>query len=236
MSWCTDFNATSYPAALSYLQYSTRMKTWSSKLNVAIIGNGSVGAALGQALGRCAHQVMFGLRNPARGARHECTIPEAIRQAQVTVLAVPFAAVADVIQSAGDLSGKIVIDATNPLGLTADGLGLTRGFSTSGAEQIAALAPGALLFKAFNQTGFENLADASSYALPPVMFVAGDDANGKRTVMSLVADAGFDAVDLGGLRQARLLEPLAMLWIELARKRGRGPNFTFSLQPRGSAP
>ncbi len=62
------------------------------------------------------------------------------------------------------------------------------------------------------------------------MFVAGDDAEGKETVLALVASTGFDAVDAGGLRAARLLEPLAMLWIELARKRGHGPDFVFTLQ------
>jgi len=86
------------------------------------------------------------------------------------------------------------------------------------------------LFKTFNQTGFENMADARPYAQRPVMFVAGDDAEGKRTVLALVADAGFEAVDAGGLRAARLLEPFAMLWIELARKQGVGSNFAFSLQ------
>jgi predicted dinucleotide-binding enzyme len=210
------------------------LKSWRSELNIAIIGNGNVGAALGQALGRCGHQIIFGVRSPAPGASNESTIPEAIRESHATILAVPFTAVTDVIKSAGDLSGKVLIDATNPLGMIDGGLGLTMGYSTSGAEQIAALAPGARVFKAFNQTGFENMADALPYAAQPVMFVAGDDPNGKQAVISLVSDAGFDAVDLGGLRQARLLEPLAMLWIELARKRGRGPDFTFSLQQKGS--
>jgi predicted dinucleotide-binding enzyme len=205
-------------------------------LNIAIVGNGNVGAALGQALRRCGHQVVFGVRSPAPGASNESTIPEAIRHAHATILAVPFAAVKDVIESAGDLAGKFLIDATNPLGMTDGGLGLTMGYSTSGAEQIALLAPGARVFKAFNQTGFENMADARPYAARPVMFVAGDDADGKQTVSSLVSDAGFDAVDIGALRQARLLEPLAMLWIELARKRGRGPDFALTLQPKGRTP
>jgi predicted dinucleotide-binding enzyme len=212
-----------------------KLKSWSSKVNVAIIGNGNVGAALGEALGRCGHKVIFGVRSPAPGAPNAPTIPEAIRESHATILAVPFAAAMDVIKSAGDLAGKVLIDATNPLGMIAGELGLTMGYSTSGAEQIAALAPGALVFKAFNQTGFENLANARPYAAPPVMFVAGDDPSGKQIVISLVSDAGFDAVDIGLLRQARLLEPLAMLWIELARKRGRGPDFTFSLQQKRSA-
>jgi predicted dinucleotide-binding enzyme len=62
------------------------------------------------------------------------------------------------------------------------------------------------------------------------MFVAGDHAPGKPIVTRLVEDAGFEAIDAGGLRAARLLEPLAMLWIELARKRGLGSGFTFALQ------
>ena len=147
-------------------------------------------------------------------------------------MAVPFAAVRDVIAAAGGFAGKVLIDATNPLGMGSRGLGLTIGFSTSGAETIAAMAPDAKLFKAFNQTGFENMADATAYATRPVMFVAGDDAAAKPLVMGLATDAGFEAVDAGDLAESRLLEAYAMLWIELARKRGLGSDFTFTLQRR----
>jgi predicted dinucleotide-binding enzyme len=78
-----------------------------------------------------------------------------------------------VVEAANGFAGKIVIDATNPLGMGPGGLGLTLGHSTSGAERIAALAPGARVFKAFNQTGFENLEDARVYSRRPVIFVAG---------------------------------------------------------------
>ncbi|MBV9748685.1 MAG: hypothetical protein JO157_07715, partial [Acetobacteraceae bacterium] len=88
----------------------------------------------------------------------------------------------------------------------------------------------AKVFKTFNQTGFETMADTRPYAARPVMFVAGDDEAAKPMVLGLVADAGFEAVDAGGLRAARLIEPLAMLWIELARKRGFGSDFAFTLQ------
>lgn len=212
------------------------MKLRRPELNIAIIGKGSVGRALAQALSRAGHQIILGVRSPVLGSSNEQTISQAVEQAHATILAVPFAAVPEVIQSAGMLAGRVVIDVTNPLGMGEGGLELTLGHSTSGAEHIASLAPGALVFKAFNQTGFENIADASSYASRPVMFVAGDDPAGKQTVCALVSDAGFEAVDVGGLRQARLLEPLAMLWIELARKRGYGPNFSFSLQQRRANP
>ena len=65
------------------------------------------------------------------------------------------------------------------------------------------------------------------------MFVAGDDEAGKTLVMRLIADTGFEAIDAGKLRAARLLEPYAMLWIELARKRGHGAEFAFALQRMG---
>jgi 8-hydroxy-5-deazaflavin:NADPH oxidoreductase len=199
-------------------------------MQVAIVGSGNVGQALAQALHRGGHQIIFGLRNAEPGKAEQTSIAEAAKQADAIILAVPFAAVAEVIAAASGFAGKILIDATNPLGMVEGGLGLTMGFTTSGVEQIASLAPEAHVFKAFNQTGFENMADTMPYASRPAMFVAGEDAAGKRTVLTLVSDAGFEAVDVGGLHAARLLESLAMLWIELARKRGMGSDFAFSLQ------
>jgi predicted dinucleotide-binding enzyme len=104
------------------------------------------------------------------------------------------------------------------------------GHTTSGAEAIAALAPSAHVFKTFNQTGFENMADAPAYAARPVMFVAGDNAASKSHVIALVESTGFEAVDAGPLRAARLLGPLAMLWIGLGRLGGLGPDFAVTLQ------
>ncbi|MBV9252222.1 MAG: NAD(P)-binding domain-containing protein [Acetobacteraceae bacterium] len=202
-------------------------------MNLAIIGSGNVGGALAGALRRAGHQVVFGVRDPQPGKPDETTVAGSAKSADVVILAVPFTAARDVIASASGFAGKVLIDATNPLGMKEDGLGLTVGFDTSGAEQVAAMAPQAQVFKAFNQTGFENMADARRYTARPVMFVAGD-GNRKPAVLSLVGEAGFEAIDLGGLRTARLLEPFAMLWIELARKRGLGSDFVFTLQRTAS--
>jgi hypothetical protein len=199
-------------------------------MRVAIIGTGNVGVALATALRRAGHEVVFGTRRPEAGKPDQHTIAEAVATADASILAVPFGAAGDAIAAAGGFAGKIVIDATNPLGMIDGGLGLTTGFTTSGAEQIAAQAPRARVFKAFNQTGWENMQDARRYAARPVMLVAGDDDDGKNVVLQLVADAGFEAVDLGALRTARLLEPFAMLWIELGRQRGFGSDFSFALQ------
>ncbi len=199
-------------------------------MRIAIIGTGNVGDALARALRRADHTIVFGTRSPDPSDANQATIAEATADAEATILAVPFEAIGDVIAAAGGFAGKVLVDATNPLGMGSRGLGLTMGFSTSGAETIAAMAPDAKLFKAFNQTGFENMADATAYMTRPVMFVAGDDAAAKPLVMGLATDAGFEAVDAGDLAESRLLEAYAMLWIELARKRGLGADFTFALQ------
>ncbi len=202
-------------------------------MNIAIVGAGRVGVALAQAFARAGHAVTFGVRAPDAAKPDERSIAEASAAAETVVLAVPFDAVADVIAAGGGFAGKILVDATNPLGMREGELALTMGFDTSGAERIASLAPHAHVFKAFNQSGFENLGDARAYRQRPSMFVAGDNTTLKPAVLRLVSDAGFEAIDAGGLRAARLLEPLAMLWIELAAKRGMGTGFAFALERKG---
>lgn len=200
-------------------------------MRIAIIGSGNVGTALAKSLRHGGHDVTFGVRHPDNAKSDESSIAQACAGAEVVVLAIPFEAVAQTVLAAGGFDGKILIDATNPLGMVEGGLGLTMGFETSGAEQIAELAPRARVFKTFNQTGFENMANPGAYAARPAMFVAGDEPAGKAVTLSLVADAGFEALDAGGLRAARLLEPLGMLWIELVRKRKSQP-FAFAVHYR----
>ena len=108
-------------------------------------------------------------------------------------------------------------------------LALTIGHSTSGGEKVAGWCRGAAVFKSFNQTGFEIMADPSRFIPRPAMFVAGDDAAGKPIAMQLVRDVGFEAVDAGPLAAFRLLEPYAMLWIEQVLKRGAARDFAFAL-------
>jgi predicted dinucleotide-binding enzyme len=115
----------------------------------------------------------------------------------------------------------------------ASGLELDVGYDSSGGERVAALAPGASVFKTLNQTGFANMERAHEFSpLPAVMYVAGDDASRKPQVLSLVSDLGFRAVDAGPLRMARLLEPMAMLWIHMAVNRGEALSHAFALTQR----
>jgi predicted dinucleotide-binding enzyme len=131
------------------------------------------------------------------------------------------------------LTGKIIIDATNPIELTPAGLaaGLTIGHTTSAAEEIAEWAIGAQVVKAFNNIGascFENLPFGSQTA---TAFIYGDNVDAKKIVTNLAEDIGFEVVDAEELKQARLLEPLGMLWINLAFS-GMGQDFVINLIKR----
>ena len=132
----------------------------------------------------------------------------------------------EAVQACGDLTGKIVIDCTNPL--KADFTGLDVGHTTSGAEQVASWASGARVFKAMNQVGSNLRDDPKAPGGQPVMFAAGG-ADGKAEVMGLVRELGFDTIDAGDLVIARLLKPYAMLWIHPALRRGFGRDIAFAL-------
>jgi predicted dinucleotide-binding enzyme len=115
----------------------------------------------------------------------------------------------------------------------ADGLELEIGHTMSGGERVAALAQGASVFKTLNQTGFENMERAGSFVPPAVMYVVGDDDAHRPQALYLVSDLGFQAVDAGPLRIARLLQPMAMLWIHMALVRGEPRSQAFTLTQRG---
>ncbi len=159
-------------------------------------------------------------------------VPDAARNAQVVVLATPWPATEAAVKSLGDLSGKVLIDCTNPLGMGPNGLELVLGHTTSAGEQVASCAPAAAVFKTLNQIGADSMDKATLFPVRPVMFVAGDDPAKKTVVMSLVAKLGFEPVDAGPLRIARLLEPYGMLWIDQALNRGRGRSFAFAITNR----
>lgn len=208
-------------------------------MSISIIGAGNVGMALGRALTRRRESVVFGVPDPEKyresvsalgdGASVASTA-QAIAASDVVILAVPYAALPAIAQSVPDWQGKILVDATNPLAPSLSGLVL--GTSTSGAEELAKLARGARVVKAFNTTGAENMADTRYPGGAPMMPVCGDDAEARQRVMALATLIGFDAVDMGALMAARYLEPFAMTWIHLALKQGYGRQFAFGMLRR----
>jgi len=210
-------------------------------MKIAIFGAGAVGGALGKRLAAAGHQIHFGLPDPqsdkVRALLSEFsagagTLAEAARDATLIILATPYAAVPQALREAGNLSDKIIVDATNPLRMGTDGVELIVGHDSSGAEQIAALAPQARVVKAFNQTGYANMETPMYDGKPSVMFVCGDDAAARAVVCQLSDNIGFETIDVGKLRVARLLEPLAMLWIHLAATTPLKRDFAFGLLRR----
>ena len=206
-------------------------------MKIAIIGTGMVGGALGTRWSQMSHKVMYGVRDlhneKAQALVNENTelagIHEACAWADVVVLAVPYDGVSDAIAAAGSLKGKILLDATNPLvGLE----GLKVGHTTSAAEQVRELALGANVVKIFNTTGYNIMADTHFDEYKPVMFYAGDDKEAKTIAHNLAFELGFDPIDAGELKQARLLEPLALLWITLAYSQGLGREMAFRVMKR----
>jgi 8-hydroxy-5-deazaflavin:NADPH oxidoreductase len=213
-------------------------------MKLAIIGAGNVGGTLGTAWAQKAdHEIFFGVRHPESDKTQELvrklggkaqvgTPPQAAAFAQFIVLTTPWNAAEEAIRSMGDLNGKIILDATNPLAMGPDGLTLEIGHNISAGEKVQTWAKGASVFKTLNTTGFGNMADPIFHGVRSVMFVAGDDAANKPTVIELVAALGFETVDAGPLRNARLLEAHAMLWIDLTLKQGLGPGWAFALLRR----
>lgn len=210
-------------------------------MEIAIIGTGNVGAALGKRWAEAGHDIVFGVRDAASpkaaaavaaaGARARIAdVGKAAKAAAVVVLATPFTGAQAAIAACGDLAGKVVIDCTNPLAPNLGGL--TIGHTDSAAEAVARWAKGAKVVKALNTTGSGNMLNPRYGGESLSMFLCGDDAEAKKLVTGLVAALGFEPVDAGGLTQARYLEPLAMLWISMAYRYGNGPNFGFRVVRR----
>jgi NADPH-dependent F420 reductase len=210
-------------------------------MKIAVIGTGHVGSALGQRWAKGGHQVVFGSRDPnsekvraaIRAAGPDAsaaTAAEAVQGADAVLLAAPWSAAEETLRALGSsLSGKVLMDATNPLG---PGFTLAVGGDTSAGEQVAGWARGARVVKAFNNTGAGNMIDPNYNGTPVTTFICGDDEQAKKVAAQLAEELGFDVVDAGPLMMARYLEPLAGLWVSLAYNRGMGPNIAFHLMKR----
>jgi 8-hydroxy-5-deazaflavin:NADPH oxidoreductase len=198
-------------------------------MQIGIIGAGNMGAGLGKLWAEAGHQVVFSysrdeekLRELAASAGMRATagtIQEAAAQ-EVVLLAVWLPAVAEVIQAVGSLEGKIVITCVS--GLQPDFTGKTIGLATdlkiSIAETIQQLAPNARVVEAFNTTFAEIIAsDSRQFGINfPSVFYCGDDVEAKQVVAGLIADCGYEAIDVGNLFVARTLETLATAWVQFA--------------------
>jgi NADPH-dependent F420 reductase len=187
---------------------------------IALIGTGNVGGALGRRFAENGHTVVYGSRNPLAddvvalvnetGHGAVALSPaQAAAQSRVVVLAIPWSATEDVVRGLGDLSGKIIVDPTNPRVMASDGFAdYPPTLEDSNAERIARLAPGAEVVKAFSTLGFETMFDPRVAEGPVTIPLVGDDREAKALVAALAREIGLEAVDVGPLRHARIIEGL----------------------------
>lgn len=195
-------------------------------MRVAIIGAGNVGSALSKAAGAAGHTVSVAATSADKaaavaaetGARPAADSVEAVAEADIVVLAVPgsaVTAVADELASA--VSGKVVVDATNPLNATFTDLDIEE---TAAAQTLQRHLPDTPVVKAFNTVFAGRLGNPVEQGVPLPLFYAGDDADAKKSVAEFAASLGFDPIDAGGLRMARSLEEMAFLNISLNASQG----------------
>jgi NADPH-dependent F420 reductase len=207
-------------------------------MNIGIIGTGHMGGTLGGLWAQKGNKVFFGSRDVRKAAGLIRVIgeniavgsyAEAVKFGDVILLATPWWATKEALESAGSLHGKILIDCTNPL--KKDYSGLTTTPELSGGEEVAQWAPGAKVVKAFNSISFAILKSPNFGQQNAGMFYCGDDAEAKSIVAGLARELGLDPVDCGPLKTAGMLEWLCLLWLQLAFKQDL-PNSAFKLLRR----
>ncbi|MBK8564105.1 MAG: NAD(P)-binding domain-containing protein [Saprospiraceae bacterium] len=204
-------------------------------MKIAIIGSGNVGGALAQQWVKAGHTVLIGAKFPLSdkniqlaaniGEDRFTSVESAVGQSEVILIATPPTAIFDIIEQMGDVSGKILIDATNavrqkpaPYDTVYHAL----------AEKTAGKA-----VKCFNSTGFENMMNPVYHDEKIDMFMAGDDAEAKEVAKQLALDAGFVTCwDFGKADKVVLLEQFALSWINLAIMQGHGRDIAFRVVRR----
>ena len=199
-------------------------------MKIGILGSGDVGRALGHGFAREGHDVKIGTRDAKSGKLDEWkaqagargsvgTLDETAAFGEIVVIALPWSGVKNGLDLAGlaHFANKVVIDATNPLVFTEGAPpGLALGHTDSGGEQIQRWLPDANVVKAFNIVGNGLFYKPQLAGGPPTMFIAGNDAEAKRTVTGILTSFGWETIDSGGIEGARTLEPLCILWVGTA--------------------
>jgi predicted dinucleotide-binding enzyme len=205
---------------------------------IAVIGTGNVAGALGPAFAEQGHTIVYGSRDPSSETAQALVArtgdnasvtssTAAVVDADIVVLAVPGMMVDEITRSLGDLSGKIIIDPTNPLSRNSDGL-FQHAAETSNTETIQIAAPDAFVVKAFNTLNWKTMVDPESSGGPVSIPLAGNNADAKKTVAVLVENMGLKPIDVGLVEQAIWLEGMLILWIN--NQYVNGPAFDFDLR------
>ena len=213
-------------------------------MKIGILGSGDVGLKLADSFIENKHLVKISSRNPNQEkltewmAKHDKakvssgTFAEAASFGELDLIATLWAGTADAIKMADpkNFAGKIVIDVTNPLDFS-KGIPprLAIGHTDSAGETVQRMLPDSKVVKAFNTVGNPHFMHPDFPDGPPTMFICGNNDEAKKTVIDdILAKFGWETIDIGGIEGARLLEPLALLWITHYFRTGNG-NHAFKL-------
>jgi 8-hydroxy-5-deazaflavin:NADPH oxidoreductase len=210
-------------------------------MRVGILGSGLMGGQLGVIFARAGHEVVFSYARSqdklhklarAAGAKARAGTPrEAAQDADAILLAVHWLRIDDVLEQAGDLSGKAIVTCSLPM--DDDNTKLVIGTTTSGAEELARRVPRAHVVCAFNTVPSEVLFgvyEARRKATRPSLVYCGDDEHAKKLTAELIRDVGFDPWDAGPLRIARYTEPFALLMGQIAYEGEGGPELAYHFE------
>jgi predicted dinucleotide-binding enzyme len=207
-------------------------------MKIGIIGSGDVGQRLSDGFIELGHTIKIGSRDPNQkkvtewidkhdnGRASAGTFAEAASFGELNVLATSWAGTADAIRMVDpqNFAGKVVIDVTNPLEFS-EGMPprLAIGYTDSAGEIIQRMLPSSKVVKAFNIVGNPHMVHPHFLGGPPTMFICGNDDEAKKIIIdNILTKFGWETIDIGGIEAARLLEPLALLWITHYFRTGTG--------------
>lgn len=210
-------------------------------MKLGFIGVGQVGGTLARRLGGKDHSIYLASRHKDDAKTvalateigphaKVLSLQETVDGSDIIFLATPWSENKTILSGLQRLDGKILIDCTNPL--KPDLSGLVTPDSTSGAETIQSLLPRTKVVKALNTVGYNVMANPEFKGGRALMYYCGNDAEAKTFVQQLLLELGFEPIDAGALLHARLLEPLALLWITSAYKFGLGREHALGLLRR----
>jgi predicted dinucleotide-binding enzyme len=200
-------------------------------MKIGILGSGNIGGTLGKKWVNEGHEIIFGVRNTGStkvrtllteigSAASAELVEDAIKEAEVILLAIPHAAVAEVVQkNASSMRGKIIIDATNKFGSPV----------VNNIEVISNHVVGAKIFRSFNSLGWEVFADPKFGEITADHFYCGPDDETRSQVEQLIAGIGMNPIYVGGLQKAALVDSLGTLWITLVSQHGMGRHLAFKM-------
>ena len=194
-------------------------------MKIGVLGSGVVAQVLAAGFIKHGHDVMMGTREPGKLAQWKSQNPkaqvgsfaDAARFGEAALLAVKGTAAEKALAAAGidNLSGKLVMDATNPIADAPPQDGVLKFFTNlddSLMERLQRAAPKARFVKVFSSVGNARMVNPDFGGTRPTMFICGDDAPAKKAVAKILDQFGWDAEDMGGAKSARAIEPLCMLW------------------------